>query len=146
VFSYEFYEKPSGLAISALRRAMLSWAVIDRKFRAPPYFRRHVKPLAPAVFAIVSTPKPNWARVVGYGPCFLCVIHKEGMCPSSRDINRLMMMTSFIEMRYKILLCKCRYENPRLKHSSNRLITYKSVLFLVVSMVIPIIRDIGLRR
>jgi hypothetical protein len=35
---------------------------------------------------------PHWARVVGYGPYSLCVIHKEGLCPSSRDINRLMMM------------------------------------------------------
>jgi hypothetical protein len=30
--------------------------------------------------------------VVGYGPFSLCVIHKEGLCPSSKDINRLMMM------------------------------------------------------
>jgi hypothetical protein len=29
---------------------------------------------------------------VGYGPFSLCVIHKEGLCPSSGDINRLMMM------------------------------------------------------
>jgi hypothetical protein len=28
--------------------------------------------------------------VVGYG-LFLCVIHKEGLCPSSGDINRMMM-------------------------------------------------------
>jgi hypothetical protein len=28
----------------------------------------------------------------GYGPFFLCVIHKEGLCPISGDINRLMMM------------------------------------------------------
>jgi hypothetical protein len=28
---------------------------------------------------------------VGYGPFSLCVIHKEGLYPSSRDINRLMM-------------------------------------------------------
>jgi hypothetical protein len=32
-------------------------------------------------------------RVVGYGPFSLCVIHKEGLCPSSVDINTLMMMT-----------------------------------------------------
>jgi hypothetical protein len=31
--------------------------------------------------------------VVGYGPFSLWVIHKEGLCPSSGDINRLMMMT-----------------------------------------------------
>jgi hypothetical protein len=24
---------------------------------------------------------PHWTRVVGYGPFFLCVIHKEGLCP-----------------------------------------------------------------
>jgi hypothetical protein len=35
---------------------------------------------------------PPWALVVGYGPFPLCVIHKEGLCPSSGDINRLMMV------------------------------------------------------
>jgi hypothetical protein len=35
---------------------------------------------------------PHWAPVVGYGPFSLCVIHKEGLCPSSGDINRLMMI------------------------------------------------------
>jgi hypothetical protein len=29
--------------------------------------------------------------VVVYGPFSLCVIHKEGLCPSSEDINMLMM-------------------------------------------------------
>jgi hypothetical protein len=29
---------------------------------------------------------------VGYGPFFLCVIHKEELCPSSGDMNRLMMI------------------------------------------------------
>jgi hypothetical protein len=38
---------------------------------------------------------PHWARVVGYySPFSLCVIHKEGLCPTSGDINRLMMMSS----------------------------------------------------
>jgi hypothetical protein len=27
--------------------------------------------------------------VVGYGPFSLCEIHKKGLCPSSGDINRL---------------------------------------------------------
>jgi hypothetical protein len=31
--------------------------------------------------------------VVGYGPFFLWVIHKEGLCPSSGDINTLMMIS-----------------------------------------------------
>jgi hypothetical protein len=34
---------------------------------------------------------PRWAHVVGYSPFSLCVIHKEGLCPSSGDINRLIM-------------------------------------------------------
>jgi hypothetical protein len=29
--------------------------------------------------------------VVSYGPFSLWLIHKEGLCPSSGDINRLMM-------------------------------------------------------
>jgi hypothetical protein len=33
---------------------------------------------------------PQWARVARQ--LSLCVIHKEGLCPSSGDINRLMMM------------------------------------------------------
>jgi hypothetical protein len=45
--------------------------------------RLHLQSLAPA--------KPHWARVEGYGPFSLCVIHKESLCPSSEDINRLMM-------------------------------------------------------
>jgi hypothetical protein len=46
--------------------------------------RLHLQSLAPT--------NPHWARVVGYGPFSLWVIHKEGLCPSSGDINRLMMI------------------------------------------------------
>jgi hypothetical protein len=35
---------------------------------------------------------PHWARGVGIDPFFLCIIHKEGLCPSSGEIDRLMMM------------------------------------------------------
>jgi hypothetical protein len=35
---------------------------------------------------------PHWARVVAYGSFSLCEVHKEGLCLSSGDINRLMMM------------------------------------------------------
>jgi hypothetical protein len=39
----------------------------------------------------IGTPtNPHWARVVGYGPFTLCIIRKEGLCPSSGDINMLM--------------------------------------------------------
>jgi hypothetical protein len=48
------------------------------------HWSQHLQSLAPT--------SPHWAHVVDYGPFSLCVIHKEGLCPSSRDINRLMMM------------------------------------------------------
>jgi hypothetical protein len=35
---------------------------------------------------------PHWARMMGYGPFSLWVIHKERLCPRSEDIIRLMMM------------------------------------------------------
>jgi hypothetical protein len=31
---------------------------------------------------------PHRARVVGYGPFSLCVIHKERLYPNSEDIKR----------------------------------------------------------
>jgi hypothetical protein len=46
--------------------------------------RLHLQSLAPT--------NPHLARVVGYGLFSLWLIHKEGLCPSSEDINRLMMM------------------------------------------------------
>jgi hypothetical protein len=59
--------------------------------RAPQCFGRHVKPLVPAALKSLAPTNPHWARVVGYGSFSLCVFHKEGLCPSSGDINRLMM-------------------------------------------------------
>jgi hypothetical protein len=58
--------------------------------RARPCSERHVKPLVPALFASLAPTYSYWARVVG--PFSLWVIHKEGLCPSSGDINRMMMM------------------------------------------------------
>jgi hypothetical protein len=40
----------------------------------------------------IPTTNLHWARVVGCGPFSSCVFHKEGLCPSSEIINRLMMM------------------------------------------------------
>jgi hypothetical protein len=92
-------EELDGPVISALRRAIAEvkqlWSVIGRVtknllLRALPCFGRHVNPLVLGAFAVVST-HSHLARVVDYGPFSLCVIHKEA-CPSSGDINRLMMM------------------------------------------------------
>jgi hypothetical protein len=49
--------------------------------------------LIPAAFAVVSTHQPALGAR-GVGTFSLCVIHKEGLCPSSGDINRLMMIPS----------------------------------------------------
>jgi hypothetical protein len=54
-------------------------------------FGRHVKPSRLHLQSLAPT-NPHWVRVVGYGPVTLCVIHREGLCPSSGDINQLMMM------------------------------------------------------
>jgi hypothetical protein len=51
----------------------------------------HVKLLVSAAFAVVSTHQKYAGPVLSYGPFSLSVIHKEGLCPSSGDINRLML-------------------------------------------------------
>jgi hypothetical protein len=72
------------------RWSVIGWVIKKLLFQAHPCFGRLVKPMVPAAFAVVST-HPYWARVVGYGPFSICIIHKEGLCPRSGDINRLMM-------------------------------------------------------
>jgi hypothetical protein len=55
--------------------------------------------------------------VVGYGPFSLWVIHKEGLCPSSGDFNRLMMMMMILHaddvrtIDRKIILYTQHYKN-----------------------------------
>jgi hypothetical protein len=96
-------EELNGPAVSVLRRAIaevkqrwsvIGWVTKHLLSRASPCFGRHVKPLVPVAFAVVSTHRLALvsACVVCYGPFTLRVIHKEGLCPGSGDINRLMMM------------------------------------------------------
>jgi hypothetical protein len=63
--------------------------------------RLHLQSLAPT--------NPHWARVVGYGSFSLCVIHKEGLCPSSGDINRLMISAN-IKLQVYSVMCCCPYQ------------------------------------
>jgi hypothetical protein len=65
----------------------------------PPYFNTTggevIYDLSKKLFFIFmhnGPTNPHWASMVGYGSFSLCVIHKEGMSPSSGDINRLMMI------------------------------------------------------
>jgi hypothetical protein len=58
---------------------------------------QHVRPLLQ-----LAPTNSHRARVVGYGPFALCVIHKEGLYPSSVRINALKMtLESIIEVLYK---------------------------------------------
>jgi hypothetical protein len=66
------YEELDGPAVSALRCVIAEvkehWSVIGR----------HVKPLVPAAFAVVSTHQPALG-LRGYGPLSLCAIHEESI-------------------------------------------------------------------
>jgi hypothetical protein len=75
-----------GPVASALRRAIaevkqcwsvIEWVTKNVLSRAFPCFGRHDMTLVIllAVFAVVSTPKPHWGHVVGYGPFSLWVTH-----------------------------------------------------------------------
>jgi hypothetical protein len=45
-------------------------------------------------FRVSEPTNLHWARVVGYRPFFLCVIH--GLRPTSGDINKLMLIKDLI--------------------------------------------------
>jgi hypothetical protein len=64
------------------------------------WFRLHLQSLASTI--------PYWARVVRYGPFSLCVIHKEGLCPSNGDIYKLMMNPSDDRPLRKLLSVRIR--------------------------------------
>jgi hypothetical protein len=77
-----------GFAVSTLEVARRSSATLvghrmgDQKFI--------ISSSVLAAFTVVRT-HPHWTRVVVYCTFSLCVIHKEALCSSSGDINRLMM-------------------------------------------------------
>jgi hypothetical protein len=58
------------------RCSVNKWVTKNVLSQAPPCFGRHVKPFVPAAFAVISTTKAHWDRLVGYDPFSLCVIHK----------------------------------------------------------------------
>jgi hypothetical protein len=70
--------------------SVIGWVTKNLLSRAP-CFRKHVKPLVPYLRSLEPT-NQHWAREVGYGPFFLCVIHKEGLCPSSGALIGWMMI------------------------------------------------------
>jgi hypothetical protein len=106
----------TGPAVSALPRAfaevkqrwsVIGWVTKNSLSRAPPCFGRYIKPLVH--LQSLAPTNPHWARVVGYGPFSLCVIHKEGLCLNSRDM--------MIEL-YTLLLGSQEFESLT-SHSTN---------------------------
>jgi hypothetical protein len=86
-------------AVSTLRRAIVEvkqhWPVIG--WVTKNYYLELLRALEGTLsrwsglhMQLLAPTNPHWA-LVGYGPFFLYVIYKEGLCPSSGDINRLMM-------------------------------------------------------
>jgi hypothetical protein len=75
-----FFEELDGPAVSALWRAnaqakhnwsIIGWLTKNLLSRAPPCFRRHVKWLVPAPFAVVSTHQSALGPRGGLWPVFL---------------------------------------------------------------------------
>jgi hypothetical protein len=58
--------------------------------------RLHLQSLAPN--------NPHWARVVSYGLFSFCVIHKEALCPSNGNTNRLVMMMMMMIMMMMMMI------------------------------------------
>jgi hypothetical protein len=84
-------EELDGPAVSALRCAIAEvkqgwadtgWVIKNLLSRVPLCFWRHVNPLVPAAFAVVSTHQPALGPRGGYDPSSLFLIHKEGLCPA----------------------------------------------------------------
>jgi hypothetical protein len=114
------FEELDGPVVSALQQAIakinqhssvIEWVTKNVLSRGPPCFGWQVELLVPAALSVVSTRQPALGLRGGLWPVLLmCVIHKEGPCPSCGDINRLMMMmltcftdSSLLVYRYKNL-------------------------------------------
>jgi hypothetical protein len=82
-------EELDGTTASALWRALAEvkqrWSIIGWVTKnllfAPPCFGRHVR-WSRLHFQSLAPTNPHWARVVGYGPFSLCVIHNPPRGPS----------------------------------------------------------------
>jgi hypothetical protein len=83
-------EELDGPAVSALRLKIVE---VEQRWSVIGWVTKNLLSRTPPCFGTPTN--THCARVVGYGPFSLCVIHKEGLCPSSRDINRMMMMNNY---------------------------------------------------
>jgi hypothetical protein len=63
--------------------SVIGWVTKHLLCRAPPSFGKHVRPLVPAAFAVVSTHQSSLGP--RGGSFSLGVIYKEGLCPSSGE-------------------------------------------------------------
>jgi hypothetical protein len=106
---YSMINEPSnssfdGSAVSVLRHAIAEvkqrWSVIGWVTKYLPWlFRASVSTLScwsRLHSQLLAPTNPHWARVVGYVPLSLCVIHKKGLCSSIGHINGLIMMMYYL--------------------------------------------------
>jgi hypothetical protein len=98
---YEEFDDPAVSAIGKVnqRWSVIGWVTKNLLSRAPLCFGRHVKPLVPAEFAVVSTHQSTLGPRGG----LQVVISKEGLRPRSGDINRLMMRNECICVKNLII-------------------------------------------
>jgi hypothetical protein len=65
------------------RWSVIGWVIKNVLSRAPPCFGRHVKPLVPAVFAVVSTHQPALGPRGGLWPVLLiCNPKRKARAPA----------------------------------------------------------------
>jgi hypothetical protein len=81
-------------AVSAIAEVKQRWSVIG--WVTKNYYLELLRALdgtlVPIAFAVVSTHQPALGPRGGLWPVLLSIIHREGLCPSSEGIDRLMMM------------------------------------------------------
>jgi hypothetical protein len=64
--------------------------------------RRYAKKLVSAAFAVIRTHQPALGPRGGLWLVLLMCTHKEGLCPSSGNINRLLMMMMINRYKYPL--------------------------------------------
>jgi hypothetical protein len=123
IISYKFrllpFEKLDDLAVSALGVELGKLSIVGRSSDGWPKIY-YLDLLRAVLFAPLCTSEGTlnwcqlqtqllaptnlrWVRMMAYGPFSLCVIHEEGLCPSSGDINRLITMMMIFRFVIKVM-------------------------------------------
>jgi hypothetical protein len=93
-----------------------------------PCFGRTLSRWSPLHLQLLAPTNPHWTRMV-VRLFSLCVIHKEDLCPSNGDINRLMMMSKHPSQRTGTI--------ERLCHFSQRSTHTEPPFYIILKPFIP---------